>query len=314
MKNNFFAPVALFVYNRADHFKQTYAALRKCEGAQNTDLFIFSDGAKNEKAEAGVKETRNALEEIKNDDAFASITVFESEKNKGLAASIIDGVTKIINDYGKIIVLEDDCVASDYLLKFFNGALSFYENDKTIGSVAGYTPKIPFPANFNDDMFLAYRSCSCCWATWKRSWEGVDWEIKNAKELFSSGKFIRDFTLNGTDRILRLYRQTKGDGTSWSVRFGAHLTQKGLFTVYPKFSYISNIGCDCSGVHSKAGDAETMAVDLDKAVANPAFKEIKIDKGIQRSLKKHYSGGAISDIKRTAAIAMIYIKANLRKK
>ena len=46
------------------------------------------------------------------------IVVIERKDNWGLANSIIDGVTTIINKYGKIIVLEDDLVTSKYFLTF----------------------------------------------------------------------------------------------------------------------------------------------------------------------------------------------------
>ena len=42
------APIVLFVYNRLDHTKQTLEALQKNELAQESELFIHSDDAKNE--------------------------------------------------------------------------------------------------------------------------------------------------------------------------------------------------------------------------------------------------------------------------
>jgi hypothetical protein len=59
-------------------------------------------------------------------------------KNWGLAASIIDGVTNIVNQYGNIIVLEDDIVTSPYFLKFMNDALNFYANNPKVWHIAGW--------------------------------------------------------------------------------------------------------------------------------------------------------------------------------
>ena len=42
-----YAPIALFVYNRPEHTKKTLEALQKNTLAQNSELFIFSDGPKN---------------------------------------------------------------------------------------------------------------------------------------------------------------------------------------------------------------------------------------------------------------------------
>ncbi|WP_141089548.1 glycosyltransferase, partial [Campylobacter concisus] len=99
------APIVLFVYNRLDHTKQTIEALQKNEISNKSDLFIYSDAAKNEESKQKVADVR---EYIKSINGFKNITIIEREKNYGLANSIIDGVTKIVNEYGKVIVLEDD--------------------------------------------------------------------------------------------------------------------------------------------------------------------------------------------------------------
>lgn len=307
-----YAPIVLFVYNRADHFSKTYAALSKCAEAKESELFIFSDGAKNEKAENGVEEVRAFAHSVKNSGDFKRTEIFESPMNKGLAVSVINGVTNIIEKYGKVIVVEDDCVVSPYFLSFMNNALDYYENNKKIGSIAGYTPVIDYPDDYKNDVFAAYRSCSCSWATWEDRWQGVDWELKEISDFYKSPKLIKKLNSNGSDRFMRLYRQTKGNGSSWSVRFGAHLVKNNLSTVYPRYSYITNIGCDESGVHSQTEDAEKMRVDLSKAIESPEFCNVEIDGRIQKIMKKHYSYGFVSDAKKFIATVLIVIKERIK--
>lgn len=307
-----YAPIIIFVYNRADHFIETYNALAACKEAKESELFIFSDGAKNEAGIAKVNKVRAAVSAIKDAGDFKSVTVTESPVNKGLAASVIAGVTDVINKYGKAIVVEDDCKVSPFFLGYMNKALDYYKNNKKIGSVAGYTPMIKLPNDYKNDVFAAYRSCSWTWATWKDRWDGVDWELKDIKDFYKSPKLIRRLNSNGSDRFMRLYRQTKGNGSSWSVRFGAHLVKKDLITVYPRYSYNSNIGCDESGVHSKADDAEKMRVDLSKAIENPVLTDVDIDNRIQKTLKKHYSYGFVSEAKKFIATVLILIKERFK--
>ncbi len=307
-----YAPIIIFVYNRADHFVQVYNALSACKEAKESDLFIFSDGAKNDAGKQKVNEVRSAVSAIKDSGDFKSVTVTESLVNKGLAASVIAGVTDVINKYGKAIVVEDDCKVSPFFLSYMNNALDYYESNKKIGSIAGYTPMIDLPDDYKNDVFAAYRSCSWTWATWKDRWEGVDWELKDIKDFYNSPKLIRRLNSNGSDRFMRLYRQTKGNGSSWSVRFGAHLVKNNLLTVYPRYSYNSNIGCDESGVHSKSEDNEKMRVDLSKAIKNPVLADVEIDSRIQKIMKKHYSYGFVSEIKKLIATVLIVIKERLR--
>lgn len=307
-----FAPIVMFVYNRADHFNKTYEALSKCPEAKESDLFIFSDGPKNEEGAKKVNEVREDLKKIQNAHSFKSITVIESPENKGLAKSVINGVSDVIEKYGRVIVVEDDCMPSEYFLSFMNNALDYYSENKKIGSIAGYIPQIKFPADYNKDVFTAYRSCSWSWATWADRWENVDWELNSISDLYKNPALIKRLNSNGSDRFIRLYRQTKGNGSSWSVRFGAHLVKNNWLTVYPRYSYVQNIGCDESGVHSTNDDAEKMYVDLTKSIADPVIEDVKPDKRIQKIMKKHYSYGFISDIKKLIFTAFIVIKERLK--
>ncbi len=307
-----YAPVIVFVYNRADHFNKTYAALAACKEAKESDLFIFSDGAKNKSGEKKVNEVREAAHKAESSGDFKSVKIIESPVNKGLAASVIAGVTTVIEQYGNAIIVEDDCMVSPHFLGYMNRCLEYYKGNKEVGSIAGYSPAIDFPKDYQAAVFAAFRSCSWTWATWADRWQGVDWELKDIRDFYKSPKLIKQLNANGSDRFMRLYRQTKGNGSSWSVRFGAHLVKKNLKTIYPRYSYIQNIGCDESGVHSKSEDAEKMRVDLSLAIENPVLSDVSIDTRIQKAMKRHYSFGPVSEIKKLAATVLIIIKERLK--
>lgn len=308
-----YAPIILFVYNRADHFTKTYEALAKCPEAKDSTLYIFSDGARNEKVFPLVQQVREIAKVFAKRRDFKEVIIIESPENKGLAKSIIQGVTYVLNQYGKAIIIEDDNIASLYLLDYFNSALDFFENDSTIGALSGYSPIIKFPKDYNHDIFSSFRSCSCCWATWKNRWENVDWDLQRFTTFVLDKKAVQKFTLTGNDRLIRLYRQTKGNGSSWSVRFGKHLVEHNMLTIYPKYSYIENIGCDATGTHSKEQDGDLMVVDIEKAIPHPTIEKVSFRPEIQKELKKHYSGGIVSDIKRYFAKKCIILKEKRRK-
>ena len=117
------APIALFVYNRPWHTRQTIVALQMNELAGESDLFIFSDAPSNTDAADAVREVR---EYIRNVTGFKSISIIERSTNFGLAESITDGITRLCVEYGRVIVLEDDLVTAPYFLMFMNRALDLY--------------------------------------------------------------------------------------------------------------------------------------------------------------------------------------------
>src|SRR3989338_525512 len=128
------APITVFVYNRPWHIKQTIESLKKNKEAKKSDLFIFSDGPKNEDDQKKVDEVRKYIKKV---NGFKMVTIIERQKNLRLANSIIAGVTEIINKYGKIIVLEDDLIASPYFLKFMNKGLDLYKKEERVASIHG---------------------------------------------------------------------------------------------------------------------------------------------------------------------------------
>ncbi len=305
------APIVLFVYNRADHFMETFAALSACPEAAETELFIFADGAKNEEGKEKVEACRAAVRNATENSVFKAVHITEAPENRGLAASVTAGVSEVLSQHGAAIVLEDDSVVSPYFLRFMNKALTVLENDRRVGAIAGYTPAIDFPADYTADVFTCYRSCSCAWATWADRWQNVDWDLKEIGDFYRDPKLIKKLNADGSDRFIRLYRQANGNGSSWSVRFGAHLVKNDMLTVYPRYSLVQNIGGDDSGVHSTSEDAASMAVDLGKAIADPVVEYAAPEKEISKRLKKHYSGGFVSDLKRFAATVLFALKGRL---
>lgn len=122
-----FAPIALFVYNRPQHTARTLKFLQQNELAAESRLFIFSDGAKTDADQEMVDKVRDL---IKDADGFKSIEIIRRKENMGLANSIIAGVTKLVADYGQVIVFEDDLISSPYTLTYFNESLNRYRQEE----------------------------------------------------------------------------------------------------------------------------------------------------------------------------------------
>jgi hypothetical protein len=134
--NKQLAPVAIFTYNRLSNTRATVKALQNNYLAKETDVFIYSDGFKSKKDEKKVKKVRQFLKTVK---GFKSVTIIEREENFFIERNIVEGVTEIINKYGKIIVLEDDGVSAKYFLTFMNNALDFYKDKEKIMHIASFT-------------------------------------------------------------------------------------------------------------------------------------------------------------------------------
>ena len=158
------APIVLFTYNRLWHTRQTIEALKKNELSSQSELFIYSDGWRDKDDKQKVLEVRKYLKTV---EGFKKITLIFREKNWGLADSIIDGVTDIVNRYEKIIVLEDDMITSIYFLNYINENLIIYENENKVASIHAYI--YPIKESLPNVFFLKGADC-WGWATWKNRW------------------------------------------------------------------------------------------------------------------------------------------------
>jgi hypothetical protein len=248
------APIVLFTYNRLDHTKQTVEALKKNVYAEESKLFIYSDAPKNEAVKEKVDHVRAYLHTIK---GFKSITIVEREENWGLARNIIDGVTKIVNEYGKIIVLEDDIITSKYFLKYMNDGLEVYKNKARVMEIVGYI----YPIKNNglpETFFLRVGDC-WGWATWARAWKNFERNPQKLIEGFSQ-KEIYEFDFeNKANLWQQVIDNRDGKIYTWAIFWAAIIFKKGL-TMYPSRSLVYNVGLDSTGEH--CGVTNDFSVDI----------------------------------------------------
>lgn len=282
------APVVIFTFNRLEHTKKTIEELKINILAEETEIFIFSDGPRTEEENKKVELVRQY---IRNIDGFKSVEIIESKNNKGLAKSVIEGVTEIINKYEKVIVLEDDLVTSKFYLKYMNESLELYEKRNDIWSISGYGPDIDIPSTYKEDVYITRRGSSWGWATWKDRWNSIDWDIKEYSEFRTDKKEIDKFNEFGKDLSPMLEDQIKGRIDSWAIRWVFNQYKKDMWTIYPIKSLVRNIGNDLSGTHTTT--TTNFEVDLAKLMPilnNKIEKNEEINNNFKIFYDKNFSG------------------------
>lgn len=277
------APIVLFVYNRPEHTKDTLTSLEKNFLASESDLYIFSDGAKTVKEMSNVNKVREIVKEFT---GFKSVTISCSHKNNGLANSIIDGVTKIVNEYGKVIVLEDDLKTSNYFLTYMNDALNYFEN-KDVWSISGYTPPINFPSYYEKDVYAVMRACSWGWATWKEKWNLNEWKVKDFDKFIKNANEVAAFNKSGNDMSAMLQNQINGAIDSWAIRWCYNQFKFQQPTIYPVKSYLSNAGMEGESTHGSFSKKFHSEISDTYDIT---FEDVsKIDQNIVNEFAKNYN-------------------------
>lgn len=241
------APILLFAYNRPRHLQRTVEALAQNPLAQDSELFVFADGARTEDDREDVDLVRSYIHTI---EGFKTVHRVERERNYGLAANIIDGVTRVVNEYGRVIVLEDDLVTAPGFLQFMNDALDTYADEPRVGHIQAYdftqNPRLP-------ETFLIKFTGSWGWATWKRAWQHFNPDGQYLLDELRRRHLTHRFDFNGKYGFTRmLRRQVEGKNNSWAIRWNASLFLQDILSLNVGRSLVQNEGFDGSGTHCGA--------------------------------------------------------------
>jgi hypothetical protein len=240
MINSNLAPILIFTYKRLESLKNLIESLKLNTISKYSDIYIFSDGPKTQNEEEKVSEVRVFLKTI---DYFANINIIESEKNKGLARSIKEGVNFVFEKYESVIVLEDDLVLSPNFLEYMNFSLKYYKEKSEIFSISGYS--FPFKKKLEDydfDVFSTLRFWPWGWATWKNRWSLIDWSLPQKAQIEGISKIGDD-----VKSLISKYHNNLID--SWAIVVTVNQFILGKFTIYPLESKVNNVGFDFDSTH-----------------------------------------------------------------
>lgn len=281
-----YAPIVIFTYDRLDSLIATIESLQQNKEIDRTDLIIYSDSWKSFDNKDKVLAVRNYLVNI---EGFKSIKIVKREENYGLAKNIIEGISEIIDKYGKVIVLEDDLLTSSNFLSYMNQSLMFYKNNQSIFSISGYTSKLPSLVSFEDDVYLSYRPSSWGWATWKDQWENIDWNVLDFDDFIKDKKQIKRFNRGGIDMTRMLRHCMEKKNHSWAIRWSYAMHKQEKYCIYPKMSKVQNIGFGDAATNCTGIDIYQTDLDDGKNENFKFIKDIKIDTQIAKEFRYVFS-------------------------
>ena len=239
------SPIVLFVFKRPDHTLKTLEALEQNSLAKDSILFVFADGAKNNATNAELHDIEKVEKIVKSKKWCKEVIYTKRDRNYGLADNIVSGVTEVVNDYGKVIVLEDDIITSKGFLKYMNDALTIYQSEEKVMHISGYM----FPVKGTLPETFFYRQTSCWgWATWKRAWKKYN---NNGRILMAEAyalPYFREIDFDGTNQFVKqLENNLSGLIKTWAVKWQFSVFINNGLCLHPAISLVQNIGLDNSG-------------------------------------------------------------------
>jgi hypothetical protein len=236
----------VFTYNRPRHTQRLLDALARCDSLDRCRVVIYSDGPKLHEHERAVAATRQVIREWS---GGHHVEIVERATNRGLARAIVDGVTELVANHGRVIVLEDDLVPAPDFLSFMLAGLDFYAEEDRVAQIAGWLPTQTSNVS-TDGLFLQVMQ-TWGWATWDRAWKLYRWhDAIDPTDLHKDPAFRTRFTLDGAHKAERfLHLRLTGEQDTWGVLWWYAIAKADKLVLHPRKSLIWNGGFDRSGAN-----------------------------------------------------------------
>jgi GT2 family glycosyltransferase len=259
--------LAVFVYNRPAHTDSLLRSLARCRGLERVQLHFFCDGAKRYTDRDRVRKVRSLTDHFLANHPGVKV---EQDENKGLAASIIEGVSQLLEQFESAIVLEDDLVLNADFLSYHLATLQRYRSKDTVLQISGSNferASAPSTRCF----FLPFIS-TWGWSTWNRAWSRFKPDEIRRHPPVLTGEARRAFDVGGTYPYSRMLENAlRGNNSSWGALWNWHVFSQGGVVLYPARSLIYNTGFDGSGVHCGRSSDDSWQADLESLTENFDF-------------------------------------------
>jgi hypothetical protein len=282
--NRRFAPIALFTFKRPEHTQRTLEALARNPEFALSELHIFCDGSRRPNEDAAVEATR----EIARNFPHPNKTLHEAPANRGLAASITEGVSRLCAEHGRVIVVEDDLVVAPVFLDFLNRGLVRYADDERVMQISGHMFPVELPPADSDAALLPFTT-SWGWATWQRAWQYFDPTMRDFDAVAGDRAMRKRFDLgNAYPYFSMLKKQKSGQIDSWAIRWYLSVFMCEGLVLFPRRSLVNNEGFDGSGTHC-ADEGEQQMATLPTVPLGIEVLRIECDEAAAKSVGNYLS-------------------------
>lgn len=262
--NKRYTPLLLVAYKRVDVLKHSLSALQKCVGLNDRLVFAYLDGARSSVDETGIAEVYKMFLMFK-ETVCPQLRIVRREKNLGCRGNITQAISELINQFGRLIIVEDDIVVSRYFLQYMDEALDVYRDDKRIWGINAWRNRFAkVPDSYTKDVYLHQRNMCWGWGTWADRWNAVDFDMEYWPIFKKDPRKITQ--LNSVSPFLfdMLESQYIGNLKTWDVQCSLHIVNEDMYCIEPRYCMTRNCGCE-------GGHGAEHFTSADSAIATQPF-------------------------------------------
>ena len=245
------SPVIFIIFNRPDTTKRVFEAIRK---ARPSKLLVIADGPRQDHPDDLEKcnATRMILKGV---DWDCELIKRYADNNIGCKTNISSGLDWAFSLVNEAIILEDDCLPDPTFFRFCDEMLEYCRDDKRIAMISG--DNFQFGKKRTDYSYYFSRYPHIWgWATWKRSWDNFDIDMKVWPEVRDGG-WLKDILHSKRSALYWRYIFNSAFNNkvdSWGYPWTFSCFKENEVSIMPNNNLISNIGSGVDAVHTKSKD------------------------------------------------------------
>lgn len=245
---NYNVPIAFIFFKRLETTKQVFEAIKR---QQPRELYLIADGARNEAEAKMVDTVRGYVED--SIDWECDVHRNFAPANMGCKERIISGLNWVFEQTDRAIIIEDDVKPNDSFFTFTEELLDRYVDDDRVMMIGGFNFNGTMPM---DESYWFYNRTSIWgWATWRRAWQKLDYEMKEWPKLKKSGYLQKNFSKKVATMLIRdTDRAYYKEVDTWDYTWEYSMILNHGLCILPNRNLIENIGGNDVNATHTSGD------------------------------------------------------------
>ena len=245
-------PVALIFFNRPEVFEKVFECVKR---SRPSTLFLIQDGARANRPTDSekIKQCREICSHV---DWECKVYEDFATENLGCGKRVFTGITNAFKIVDRLVIIEDDILFSNSFLPFCQELLEKYKDDERINQISGMNHFGEY-TDCDSSYFFSRGGAIWGWATWRRVWDDIKWELPEAENDYISKTLVRNkyprnygLYLDKRAKELRAQIMNSKNPSFWSFHFLYYSYLQSRFNIVPKYNMISNIGLTADSSHA----------------------------------------------------------------
>jgi hypothetical protein len=209
-----------------------------------------------------------------------------AESNLGCGRRVASGIDWVFARETEAIFLEDDCLPHPTFFSFCAELLARYRDDGRVAQICGSRIVAERFAQSTSYSYSRYGPV-WGWASWRRAWQGYDFELRDWPTRRNAGWLQRTFVSRREGGMRRhIYDELHaGRIDTWDYQWGYTKFTRGQLSVIPAVNLVDNLGGGAGATHpildTVAGAAQAMTWPL---IAPP---RVEADLTYDRAFSRH---------------------------